>query len=376
MKNRIISAIDIGTAGVKIMVARSGQNGLEILANHRVPVLGVRRGVVDKVDAVSEAITSAVKEAETQINRKLDSVFVNINGSHLFCELSSGKISVSRADRRISEEDAERVLQQAQTVPISSNKEILETMLQQYIIDGEGGLRQVVDIHGTCLEADVLLVGGFSGHIRNSLQAVVGAGLQDVVQLVGPLSSAIEVLSPQEKEMGVLLLDIGESTTSFVVYHEDILVGLAVFPIGSGDITRDLAIGLQTDIDTAEKVKLEYYGQKKKKMDGIKFTERDLEKIVKARLKDIFNKTNEELKKINLNGRLPGGIVLTGGGSQLTGLVDIVKKEMKLPVRRVIDEPELSVLKGMIKEGLITDNAPAGRAISGWLKRFFTVFIP
>jgi len=352
MANPIIAGVDMGTGAIKTLVARKNDESseFEVLAKIRKNSSGIRKGVITSPEEVGEIISSSLEEAESQINQRIGGVYSNISGSHIFSHISKGLVSVSRADQKISSEDIERVIQAARAFPLSKNKEILEVFPREFIIDGERGIKDPLEMNGIRFEAETLIVGGFSPYIRNATQAIINAGVQLNDMVLSQMASAKATLNPREKELGVALLDIGAGTASLAVFEEGGLIHTVVFPIGSNDITNDIAIGLKTDIDTAEKIKLEFgsciAGKNDKKKEKIKslssseevvFSRDFLRKIIEARVCEIFDLVGEELKKISKDGLLPAGIVLTGGGSKINRVSDLAKKTIKLPCR--IGEP-------------------------------------
>ncbi len=352
MANPIIAGVDLGTSTIKILVARksSESSDFEVLAKVERPSFGVRKGVVTNIDEVSETIRNCVEEAESLTNHKISGVYVNINGSHIFSNVSKGLVSVSRADQKISSEDIDRVVQAAKAFPLPKNKEILEVSPREYIIDGVGGVKNPLDMQGIRFEVEALMIGVFSPYKKNVIQAVLDSGVEMNDLFFSQIASAKAVLNSREKELGVAVLDIGAGTSSIAVFEEGTLIHTAVFPVGSNDITNDIAIGLRTDIDTAEKIKLEFgsciagkQDKKKEKITSLEsgeeliFSRFFLRKIIEARVCEIIDLAKEELKKISKIEKLPSGIVITGGGAKIPKIVDLTKKTMKLSCR--IGEP-------------------------------------
>ena len=404
-KPHIITGLDIGSGYIKLLSVskKSGEENFEILSQLQEPSLGIRKGVIINVPKVTESISSLIKKAEQDSGIKINNVYANINGCHIYSTYSKGLVSVSRADRKISEEDVERVLQAARAISLSSNKEIIHTFPKEFIVDGEGGVREAVGMEGVRLEAETLLLCGFSPYIKNSTQAILGSGVQVGELISDPLASARAVLNSKEKELGVCILDIGAATTGMGVFEEGSLIHAAVFPVGSSHITNDIAICLKTDINTAEKIKLEFATckdiskkekktEKKIKLEGeetLSFSVDLLSDIVEARVSEILDLTNKELKKISRQEMLPAGIVLTGGGVKLPGIKDLTKKRLKLPCRIGAAEgfsgfhadPSLSTLCGLILEGIDLEEEQgsfpgSNKGIRNRLKNIFRIFIP
>jgi cell division protein FtsA len=401
-KSSIITGLDIGSSTIKALVAKKKpkEEDLEVLGEVEENSSGIRRGVVIDISQVAETISLVLKKAQAETGQKINSVYANVGGAHLYCTSSHGLVSVSRADQKISEEDIARVLEAAQTFSLPSNKEILEIFPKEFIIDGEKGIKEPLGLQGVRLEAEVLVLAGFAPYIKNLTQAILRSGFQIDDLICSPLASARAVLTPREKELGVALLDIGAGTTGLCVFEEGTLIHLAIFPIGSGHITNDIAICLKTDIDTAERIKLEFgscsLGKNEKSKTQIRitgeeplvFSKKMLAEIIEARISEIFGEVQKELKKISRQGLLPAGIVLTGGGAKLPKIRDFAKKELKLPCRiglpRGFSPPQedsrLATVCGLVLEGADLENEEKfslpSRGIGAKLKRIFKIFIP
>jgi cell division protein FtsA len=402
MAKKIFTAIDIGTGTIKVLVVRkkTKEDKFEVLGLVEEISSGIRKGVVIEPAEVSVLIRSAFKKIEEQIRQKINSAYVNVGGSHIFSTFSRGLVSVSRADQKISQEDIKRVLEAAQTFPFPSNREILEVFPKEFIIDGEKGIKEPLGMEGVRLEAEVLVLGGFGPYIKSLTTSVLNSGPQINDLFLGPLASSRAVLTPREKELGVALLDIGAGTTGLAVFEEGNLIHLAILPIGSGHITNDIAIGLKTDIDTAEKIKREFgtvffQGTNKKEKiemeeeETLVFTHKQLNKIITARLSEIFGEVSKELKKISRQQLLPAGIVLTGGGAKIPKIREFAKKELRLSCRLgkprgfspFQEDPRFSVACGLILRGADLEEEEKGfsfpgKGIKSKIKKFFKIFIP
>ncbi|MEK7510251.1 MAG: cell division protein FtsA [Patescibacteria group bacterium] len=399
MKPRILCGLDIGTHSIKIVIAqkKEGEGGFEILGFAEEPSAGVRKGAVVNPEEVARRILTLKDRIENLSNQKIEGVAVNIGGSHIFTIPSHGVVAVSRADGQISQEDVDRVLQAAQAISLSSNKEILDMFPQQFLVDGEGNIKGVVGMKGVRLEADVLTVCGFSPYIKNVTDAVLDAGLEIEDMVSSPLMSSPAVLTPQQKELGAAVVDIGAGTTGLAVYEEGDLIHTAIFPVGSANITNDIAIGLRAEPDIAERIKKEFgaHGGTKGKRFQIEvpggkpliLPQKMIGHIMEARIREILQLVNKEFKKISRQGMLPGGVILVGGGSKLPQIVDIAKRELRLTVRLgtlygVINPPLDSTFLGAM--GLIMgrkDSSDQGRStvasnLLQKMKKMFRVFVP
>lgn len=410
-KAKIITGLDIGSSSLKALMATKGpeEENLEVLGQIEVPSFGVRRGVVVNVERVAKDIEEILSQLQNETGQKINEVYVNLGGSHIFSLPSHGTVVVSRADQKISKEDINRVIQAAQTFSLPSNKEILEVFPKEFIVDNQRQIKEPLDMEGIRLEVEVLALCAFSPYIKNLISSVLNAGFRISDIVPSPLASAAAVLSPQQKELGVCLIDIGGGTTSFALYQEGDLIHLAVFPIGSGHITSDLAVGLRTDINIAEQIKKEFGrcifkgGKRKEKIElpqnsgetePLVFSHKMLVDIIEARVSEIFDLVQKEIKKVSPQGWLPAGLVLTGGGAKLPKIVEFAKKELKLPAKigwprdwkGLEKDPAWSGVCGLILEGM--KDLEMGRMISvNWepfwgervkakLKKIFKIFIP
>lgn len=424
-KSQIITGLDIGTNTIKCLVIQRVGSEWEVLSYTQVPSFGLRRGAVVSQEDTVRNIGILMSKIEKDNGKKIDSVYVNIGGSHLYVTPSDGLISVSRADHVISQEDIDRVLQATRAINIPLNEEILDVFPKEFIIDDQKGIKQPLGLSGVRLEAKVVLLCYFQSYFMNLTQAVLNSKLQIDDIIPSPLAAARAVLTPEQKEIGVALIDIGAATTSLAVFEEGDLIHLAVFPLGSSNITNDIAIGLKTEVAIAEDIKRNYgtcmYSQNKSKIiDNIKiqtdvstednkeinqkkkgkgtsdkniaFTNKDLVDIIEPRVSEILDLMQKELKKIGREGLLPGGIVLTGGGVKLLKIKELAKQQLKLPTRIGIphgilglpEDPALATVAGLTLMGADYSTSEHGglglpsflKGFSSKFKRMFRVFIP
>ena len=424
----MFAALDLGSDTIKLALASEKERGkrLELLELRQIKARGVRRGVVENSEQLAACIKELVAGAEKTVNRKIREVIVNVGGGHIFIKPSRGVVAVSRADRQISEEDIERVIAAAQALSLPANKEVLNLRPVSFTVDGDNNIHNPVGMKGTRLEADILAICGFSPYIKNLTEAVAKCDL-DVIELVPSAVAAAEaVLNVQQKELGVAVLDIGAWTTNLAVYEEGELNHLAVFPVGAGHITNDIAIGLQTEIDVAEEIKRKYGScvlgrsgpqkigmvlkqtvepeqadlptpteakkiklkPKRTKVEyDLVFSRKLLTKIIEARVKQIFNEVNKELKHFNKAKNLPAGLVLTGGGAKLEGLAELGKKEFKLPckvscsgkISGTKEDCSLSVVSGLLLKNFDDEERLGmgeGRSLFAKLRGWLKVFVP
>jgi cell division protein FtsA len=405
-RSDIVTGLDIGTNSIKALVLHRNGYDWEVLSYAEVPSFGLRKGSVVSVEETSKNVQMIMAGIEKDCNRRISSVFVNIGGSHLYVTPSDGIISVSRADQRISKEDVERVLAATKAINIPHNEEVLDVFPREYIIDDQKGIKQPEDLTGIRLEAKVLLLCYFQPYFLKLTQAVLGARLQINDVIPSPLAAANAVLTPQQKELGVALIDIGAATTSLAVFEESDLIHLAIFPIGSANITNDIAIGLKTDVAIAEAIKKQHgtcmfsksdkdkKDQSKKKIEvfdkssSISFTKKNLVDIIEPRVSEILDLVQKELKKIGRQELLPGGIVLTGGGAKIPRIKELTKETLKLAceigtpkgIIGLQDDPALATVAGLALEGVDSGSQEGILGVAGnvgsVLKKIFRAFKP
>jgi cell division protein FtsA len=405
-RGNIVTGLDIGTHTIKALVAQKKQKDWEVLSYAEIPSFGLRKGAVVNIEETAKNIQMIISGVEKDCDRKISSVFVNIGGNHLYVTPSDGIISVSRADQRISKEDIERVKQATKAINIPHNEDVLDVFVKEYIIDDQKGIKQPEGLEGVRLEAKVLLLCYFQPYFTNLSQAVLNSKLQINDIVPSPLAAAKAVLTPQQKELGVALIDIGASTTSLVVFEEGELIHLAIFPIGSSNITNDIAIGLKTEIAIAEAIKKQHgtcmfpktdkdkadQGKKKievfDKSSSLNFTKKNLVDIIEPRVSEILDLVQKELKKIGKQELLPGGIVLTGGGAKIPKIKELTKETLKLACeigvpKQIIglqEDPSLATVAGLALGGVDSGEEEgilgAARGFSSKLKKIFRAFKP
>ena len=399
MKQQILAALDIGTKSLKIAVGKVGEDGiLEILGTATEPSFGVRKSVVVRPEETAKHIATLVRRAEQITSFRIQEVFVSLGGSRLFAVSSHGLVAVSRADNNISKEDVDRVIQAAQTFSLSHNQEILDVYPTQYIVDGEKGIREPIGMRAVRLETDVIAVCFFSPDLKNLTDAVLEADLEIAGVVPSPLAAATALLSSQEKEMGIAVVELGAGTTSLAVFEEGDLQHIAVLPVGAENITHDIAIGLRIEHDLAERIKTEFgtcLGSKGKRTEKLEllngevftFSSKFVTHIIEERVKEILQLLNKELKKLGKQGQLPGGVVLCGGGAKLPKIEEFAKKELKLSVRigtlrnitTMEQDPAFLGVFGLLLKAAQGEEGQEMRKSSraaGFFKRLLKSFIP
>ena len=338
--------LDVGTSTVRCVVGIIDQNNpskLSIVAHGSAPNMGMRKGVVVHIEDVADAIAQAVTEAERLSGMQLQGATVNVNGVHVSGLNSKGVIAISTANREITQEDRLRVEEAATIVQLPSNREIIQVFAQNYRLDGQDNIKDPVGMHGVRLEVDAHIVTAATPNLRNLDMALDKAQVHIHNHTLSSLAAAEAVLQRQQKEAGTVLLDIGAGTTNLVVLEDGEVQHVAVLPIGGQHITNDLAIGLRTDLDIAEQVKIQHAGllQPVNKRDirvrvhnqDHAFKAEDVAMITEARVEELFEYVDKELGKIHRAHKLPGGVVLVGGTAKLPGMAEFAKQQLQLAAR-------------------------------------------
>lgn len=392
-RRHIVTAVDVGTAAVQTVVAERvpDRASLQILGIGSAPSAGVRRGAVIDVEDAAAAIRQSVDQASRTAGVPVRSAWVGVDGTYVTSTSVRGVVAVSRADQEISPEDVRRVLAAAEAfIPKNHNKEVLHIIPREFKVDHEQGVRDPVGMHGVRLEAEALVIEGASLYLKSLFKAVEQAGLRVEDYVFSPLAAAETALTKRQKELGAMLLDIGGGSSSFIVFEEGVPVHAGTIPIGGNHITGDVAIGFRTHMDVAEHIKLVYgtcIAADLPKRDGIRLAEfipghdevlsrRTLAEIVEARLQDLFELLQKELRRINRARLLPGGVVLIGGSSLTPGILGLTRRELGLPVEQGMpqgfspdmDEADASAMAAALGIALWAAGRRTDAGSGGWTR--------
>ncbi len=421
MKEDIIAGLDIGSTAVRIVVGqinpKVAEKELQIIGAVSVPAEGINKGAVKSIEDVTSAISACLEKAERLVGVPIESVWVSINSPHIKCEKSRGVVAIGRSDGEICQDDIERALEAARALSVPPNYEILHVIPVKFTVDNQEDIKDPVGMTGVRLEVETLIIQGLTSQIKNLTKAIFRTGLDIEDLVLSPLAAAEAVIGPKQKELGAALVNIGSSTTSLAVFEEGELLHTAVIPIGSEHISADIAIGLRCPINLAERVKVEYGSanstkfNRKDEVDIAQIAEEEdagndakaiskkyLAEIVEARVEEIYEKIDEELKKIERSGMLPGGIFLIGGGTKLDEITEAAKKKLRLPaclginknIATIIDkvnETEFLNALGLVMWGYqaidqtsgFGVNLPGGKTIGksiDKIKKWFTSLVP
>lgn len=325
-KKRVITGIDIGTNTVRVVIAEyAGGAGLpHILGVGRAESRGLRHGYITNIADTVRSVRAAVDEAEHASGLTIREAYLSVGGVGLEGTQTVGTAIISRADSEIGENDVERALRACeQNLPNPANKKILHTIPVEYMIDGKKVYGRPSGMRGLKLEAKCLIVTCLDQHLNDMIRAVEEAGIEPIDACGSPIAASFVALSKAQKMAGCVLANIGAETLSIVVYEDGIPISLEVFPIGSTDITNDIALALKIPLEEAETIKLG--------TGSHQFPKKKLNDIILSRLDDMFNLVIAHLKKIGKHELLPAGIVLTGGGSGIETIEDFARAAMRLP---------------------------------------------
>ncbi|HNU96649.1 MAG TPA: cell division protein FtsA [Candidatus Portnoybacteria bacterium] len=376
-RNQIIVGLDVGTSRVRTVAAsmRLKEDAkLKIIGIGESVSFGMRKGVVVDIEEMTKSIKKSVEQAERMIGNSIDKAYVAVGGSHIKAKNSKGIAAVSRADEEVSDDDVVRAANNASAVSLGPNKEILDVIQREFNLDGQEGIQDPRGMNGVRLEVDTLIIEGQAQHLKNLRKCLTLNKIEPEALVLNILAGASAVLSKKQKELGVLVLDLGAGTTGMAIYEEGKLLDVQILPIGSAHITYDIAIGLQTSPEVAEKIKIAYGNcipeevNKKDVIDLSKIDEseegvvnrKEMSKIIEARIDEIFELVNRELRKIGKERKLPSGVVLIGGGSKIPGIIDAAKNKLKLNVQigcsqdidgliDKVDDPAFATAVGLIK---------------------------
>ena len=361
-RERIISGIDIGSYKICTIIAQVVDDKISVIGVSSVPSKGIKKGVVVDIDEAVEAIAKSLESAERMAGYGVGRALVTVDGSHISSMNSKGVVAVTHPNGEITSDDVARATEVAQAVSIPSNQEIVHVLPRDYIVDSQDGVKDPIGMSGIKLEVETNIIYGAEAVMKNLTRCVQQVGV-DVGDLVfSGIASSESVLNDTERELGTIVADIGGGTTAVTVFLNGSPSWSSVIPIGGQNITNDLAIGLRTSLENAERIKVRFSqdsliktslpnGDAGDSEENLRDNSKDfldisdlgieaariekklINEIVRARLSEIFSLIALEVKKSGMSGRLPGGIVITGGAAETAGLIDVAKMILKTPVR-------------------------------------------
>ncbi|MCH8084268.1 MAG: cell division protein FtsA [Myxococcales bacterium] len=341
----LIIGLDIGTTKICVIVAERTENGVDIIGIGTHPSRGLRKGVVVDIDATVNSIKQAVEEAELMADCEITSVYAGIAGGHISGFNSHGVVAVK--DREVREGDIRRVIDAAKAVAIPMDREVIHVIAQEFIIDEQDGIREPLGMSGVRLEAQIHIVTAAVTSAQNIVKCANRAGLNVMDIVLEPLASAEAALASDERDLGVCLIDIGGGTTDIAVFDEGSIKHTSVLSLGGYHITNDIAVGLRTPFDEAERIKKKFGVAAARFLSGDdilsvpsvggrrprQMSRKMLCEIIEPRVDEILNLARQELAKQGLENRIPSGVVMTGGCSALEGMTELAEEVFEAPVR-------------------------------------------
>ena len=360
-KDKVVVGIDVGSSKVTtIITTAQAESSINIIGVSSQVSRGLRKGQVIDIDEAVASITASLEAAERMAGYSAGTAFVSVDGTHIESQNSKGVVAVSDPHGEISQDDVMRVIEAARAISLPSSREILHVIPRYFIVDSQSGIKDPIGMNGVRMEVETHIVTGATTALRNIAKCISTIGIDVEGMVFSGLASSYSVLTDTERELGVILVDFGGGTTDICIFVEGAPAYCSVLPIGARNVTNDLAIGLRISLDSAEKIKLalsrppkiavevDEKGEPvdKKESDQLDIASLSIDEdirnvskktltdgIMKPRIREILNMVKLEIQKSNFAGLTPSGVVVTGGGAETYGMVDLAKQELGMPVR-------------------------------------------
>lgn len=392
--NDIVVGLDIGTHKICTIVGEVRPEEIHVLGVGIEPSKGMKKGVVNDVQSLIAAVAASAHKAEKSSGYQIRRAFVSVAGSHIASLTSRGMAPVNSA-RSVREDDLERAMQAARAIAIPHNREVLHVVPRSYTLDGQEGIRQPVGMHAFRLEVDAHIITAASSSLANLEQATEGAGIYVDRFILNPLASAEAILTEQEEEAGVVVIDIGGGTSDLAIYVDGTVWHTAVIALGGDHITNDITYLLNAPFELAEDVKIKHGHARQRDVDSLdtflvepfgegiphEISRRDLAMVIEARVEEMFEEVQKEIKRSGYDGLLRAGAVITGGSSQIDGMKEVAASVLNCPIRMakpekltgiadVLKNPSYSTSVGLLRMGLdfdsgYSDDTASGSPLSG-----------
>ena len=384
-RGELVVGLDIGTTKICCIVGEAKDGGLDVIGIGQHPSRGLRKGVVINIESTVASIKRAVEEAELMAGCEIGAVYAGIAGGHIRGFNSQGVVAVK--DKEVRPSDVARVIDAARAINIPQDREIIHVLPQEFIIDEQDGIKEPLGMSGVRLEAKVHIVTAAVSSAQNIIKCCARVGLTVADIVLEPLASAEAVLAEEEKELGVALVDVGGGTTDLAIFASGAIQHTSVIPLGGNLLTNDIAVGLRTPMQEAERIKIQYGSAQVQMLERDETIEvpsvggraprvlsrRILCEIIEPRVEELFQLVHREIQKAGQEDLLASGVVLTGGSTQLAGMPELAEEVLGLPVRRgsprnvgglidVVKSPAYATAVGLLHYGL--KQAKEGRPFS------------
>ena len=406
---RTIVGIDVGTTKICTLVGEIGESdSLRVTGVGVVPSRGLRKGVITDVEEAAAAIAESVQKAERVAGHTITRAYVGVGGSHISSQNNRGMVAIGKGDRPVDHDDIDRAMEAALAVPVPHNRRIIHSIAREFVLDGQDGVRNPIGLLGFRLEVEAHIVTGAVTSIQNLVRCVEMSQIEVAALVLQPLASADAVLTDEEKDLGVALVDIGGGTTDLALYSHGSIWETQVYAVGGNHLTNDIAVGLRAPMATAEDIKIRYATALPETVDAREMIEvttfgdealstisrRQLAQIVACRTEEMFELIAKEIQRSGFEGLLPAGVVVTGGTAGLSDLKELAADTLQLPVRvgmprrlrglvETISSPAYATSVGLLLWGAREELRQSASPIPGGSRAWYTsllewlkVFIP
>lgn len=386
-QDNLIVGVDIGSSKIAVCVGTLSEGNIHIVGVSSVNHGGLRKGIITDIEETVSALSHALEEAERMAGSAITHAYVGISGSHIETMPAKGVVAVSKPSGEIDHNDVLRVVDAAKTVALPQNRELIHVFPHHFVVDGHEEIRDPVGMSGIRLETEALVISSSAAALRNLIKTVDQAGLQIDGIVFAPLATAKAITTKQQRETGVIVVDLGAGSTNIAIFEEGELLHAASLPVGSRHITNDIAIGLRKNLDVAEAIKLKYGSVIPENIretelinlsvldpaEDEKVSRRHVAEIIEARVSEMFQMIKDELQKIGKDGLLPAGVVFTGNGAALEDLCELARKQLRLPAELgfptapmsgmidKIDNPIYATSVGLVLWGIEEGQGGSGR---------------
>ena len=408
MSSYFTAGLDIGTSAIKAVVVERREKKLIPRYFHKEESSGLRRGAIVDAGEIAPLVAKTLSELKKISKHALSNIYVNIGTSQVKAQHSRGIVAVSRADSEIYQEDVDRAIKAAEAINVGPNRMVIHNVTREYVVDGVADISDPLGLIGNRLEVNSMVIDAFSPHIKSVMRVAEVHGAEIGGMVLSTLAAGRAALTKKQRDLGVVIVDLGGGTTGLAVYEENKLVGTAKFPVGAANISQDIAIGLKIPVSVAEEIKLNFGCARssevpsRESIDVRKMypeargpvSRRFVADIIESRLAEIFEFVNNEIKLTGKAGQLAGGAVLVGGGSKMPGITELVRQELKIStqiglpagdeweledssVAASFEDPEFITALGLVLWG---NDKAAGKSSfqfpTGHIKNVFKYFLP